>query len=827
MIGSKMTAGAVLTKMIYWYLPIFVFLSWTNIYGSTAYTGMRNITSMELVADMGAGWNIGNSLDSYAADETGWGNPVTTKPMIDLIAYQGFKTLRLPVTWEFHMGPAPNYTIDPVWMDRVEEVANYAFDNDMYVIINIHHDEWIVPTYAELNVVKDRLTKVWTQIANRFKNYGDYLIFDTINEPRLKGSPEEWSGGTAEGRDVLNQYHKACVDAIRATGGNNATMHLMISTYAASSTDNAMNDFVLPNNDNRAIVSIHTYFPYQFCLEGSDATWGTKRDKNSLDYELDRVYNKFVANGIPVVLGEWGSTHNNNLSDRLAHADHYVKGSIARGMCPVLWDNGNVAEFGIMDRNDVSWVFQEIANTTINAAYGENTTYHLTVVNGSADGDYLLGESVNLVANSAPAGMIFSKWIGQTQGIADIFNPNTTLTMGGKDIQVEALYVSNTTYSLTVNNGSGDGDYIESAIVNVTADPPLADKVFSQWSGAIAYIDNINSSTTSVTMPAQNISITANYSPATCFAISSRIEAENYKNMFGIQTEPCSEGGENVGYIDVDDWMDYCIDVASEGTYKLDLRVAAVDATGQVQVQINGTTESTVNIPATGDWQSWTTISSGTFNLGVGKHTLRLYATGPLFNINWIEVVGSNPGNDTEAPSAPTQLSKTGSSTTTIDISWNASTDNVGVIGYNMFLDGVSVGSTAGTSYQFTGLERNTSYTLGVSAYDEAGNESAISTITTRTRANGARLGESALTVESAAPVIVYPNPVNESLKIQMPEELGSGVLSIYDSYGRKVFAQSNLIGIVNVDMSQFETGIYVLKVTLNSETSTHKVYKK
>ena len=125
---------------------------------------------MEFVANMGVGWNLGNTLDSKGNDETAWGNPKATQELINAISEKGFKTLRVPVTWQYHMGAAPHYTIKKEWFDRVEEVVNYGLNKDMYVIVNIHHDEeWIIPTYAELGKSKDQLSKVWTQIAKRFK----------------------------------------------------------------------------------------------------------------------------------------------------------------------------------------------------------------------------------------------------------------------------------------------------------------------------------------------------------------------------------------------------------------------------------------------------------------------------------------------------------------------------------------------------------------------------------------------------------------------------------------------------------------------------------
>nr|WP_299074457.1 glycoside hydrolase family 5 protein [uncultured Allomuricauda sp.] len=333
---------------------------------------IRNVSSIEIVAEMKTGWNLGNSLDVEGPDETFWGNPVTTKSMIDEVSKRGFNTLRVPVTWSFHQGVAPNYTVEESWLDRVEEVVNYGRANDMYVIINVHHDDpWIIPTYEKGDEVKDRLSKLWTQIANRFKNYSDYVIFETLNEPRYENTPEEWSGGTAEGRDMVNQYHKVSLDAIRATGGNNNFRQIMISTYAASTIPMVMDDLIIPNNDPRTIISLHSYFPFPFTLEGTDNTWGTDEDKAQLAAEMDRIKTKFVDNGKAVVLGEWSSGNQNNLEDRLDHASYYAQAAADRGFANIWWDNGNTGVsndgLAIFDRQTLTWPFGEIADIIVQA----------------------------------------------------------------------------------------------------------------------------------------------------------------------------------------------------------------------------------------------------------------------------------------------------------------------------------------------------------------------------------------------------------------------------------------------------------------------------
>ena len=333
--------------------------------------------SKKIVADMGAGWNLGNTLDTKNSDKTYWGNPETTKTMIDAIRAKGFKTLRVPITWQYNISAAPEYTIEKKFLDRVEEIVNYGLDNDMYVIINIHHDEEIIsPTKEKFAQSIKAVTRIWEQTAEHFKEYGDHLIFESLNEMRVKGTKEEWTGGTAESRDCINKYHEAMVKAVRQKGENNAKRQIMLSPYAASSAPNAIDGLVLPK-DNNIIVAIHSYFPYNFAMnadaaKGSTKEWGSNNDKKEMNAEFDRIYWKFIKKDIPVVMGEWGSVHKDNLSARVAHAKYYVEGCKIKGICPIWWDNGKVGTgsdtYALYDRKTNSWVHEEIADAIVNAA---------------------------------------------------------------------------------------------------------------------------------------------------------------------------------------------------------------------------------------------------------------------------------------------------------------------------------------------------------------------------------------------------------------------------------------------------------------------------
>lgn len=327
----------------------------------------RDISSFDLLAEMGVGWNLGNSFDATSINKTSWGNPRTTKEMIDEVAKMGFKTLRIPITWGPNQDKNAPYTIDSDYLDDVKMIVDYGFHNRMHVIINVHHDDdWIVPNDANAESTKERLSSLWTQVANHFIEYNDSLIFETLNEPRVEGIPEEWSGGTPEGRGFVNDFHETAVNAIRSTGGNNAKRHIMISTWAASTVPAAMDDLVIPNDDPKIIISLHSYFPWEFAGEAS-VTWGSDQDKLDLEAELDNIKQKWIIDeGRPVILGEWGTIDTNPLQSRIEYAEFYVKEATERNLLTIVWDDGGM--FELFDRRSLTWKYSDIATTIVTAS---------------------------------------------------------------------------------------------------------------------------------------------------------------------------------------------------------------------------------------------------------------------------------------------------------------------------------------------------------------------------------------------------------------------------------------------------------------------------
>lgn len=330
---------------------------------------VSEMTSSEIVADMRVGWNLGNTFDCYDVKdaqkaETAWGNPVTSKAMIDTVKNAGFNAVRIPVSWAEHL--SADYTIDSAWMNRVKEVVDYAIDNDLYVIINVHHDDytWLNPTYADEESVTKQYTEIWKQICSVFKDYDEHLLFEGLNEPRVIGGEDEWTCGTDEERKVINNLLQVFVDTVRESGGNNATRHLIVTTHAASIDDTAVKALKVPDDD-RIIVSIHYYSPWDFAGDESKvAEWGTDADKKALDSGFDLLYNTFVKNGTPVIIGEFGAVNKNNTTVRADYMEYYIKSAKQRNITCFVWDDGG--KFKQLNRIASDWYYPEIINGIMN-----------------------------------------------------------------------------------------------------------------------------------------------------------------------------------------------------------------------------------------------------------------------------------------------------------------------------------------------------------------------------------------------------------------------------------------------------------------------------
>lgn len=335
------------------------------------------VSPIDLCEQITIGWNLGNTLDSTGGNglssETSWGNPKATEKLILAVKEAGFNAVRIPTTWYNHMDSS--YNVDAAWMDRVQEVVDYAYDNGMYVILNVHHENWNFTSYDNQKQAEKITKKLWKQIATRFKDYDYRLIFEGMNEPRMSGTQWEWNGGNQEGWDVVNSFNETFIETVRATGGNNEKRCLMLPSYAANI--GAFEKGMKIPDDDYLIVSIHAYTPYNFAMNtGGGAT--DKFDKNDgnstneLKWMSKLLYDKCISKGVGVIIGECGATDKGNLAERIEWAEYFPDVFGQYGIPVFLWDNGAFGtgneKYGLIDRNSCTWKYPTYIKALVKAA---------------------------------------------------------------------------------------------------------------------------------------------------------------------------------------------------------------------------------------------------------------------------------------------------------------------------------------------------------------------------------------------------------------------------------------------------------------------------
>lgn len=369
---------------------------------SISYSGLAG----EIANDINAGWNLGNTLDSHAdwitemtdgtpTDfETAWCNPVTTKKMIDDIKSAGFNAVRVPVTWKQHMDE--NGTVDSVWMDRVQEVVDYVIDNDMYCILNVHHDTgeagWLKATPSCVEENGDKFTYLWTQISDRFKDYNHKLLFESFNE--ILDDSNNWEDTGTEATTAVNRLNQMFVDTVRSTGGNNSSRCLVVNTYAANTHYNNLDEFVIPTDtaDNSIIVEVHYYQPYKYTTVTypDNRTWTDENGKFNMNGTLYNLYNHFTSKGVPVIIGEFGVANKENTADRCDYSEYLVTQAKGYGIKCFWWDPGGdtapdpnygyLATMTLYDRFTNEWVYPELVKS-------------ITGINPNEVRQYLIGDT--------------------------------------------------------------------------------------------------------------------------------------------------------------------------------------------------------------------------------------------------------------------------------------------------------------------------------------------------------------------------------------------------------------------------------------------------
>ena len=325
-----------------------------------------NGSAAAFVRNMGYGINIGNTLDAigtatWIAGETGWGNPKITREFIQALKNYGYTSIRLPVTWGEYIGPGPDFLIEESRMSRVEEVVNWILDEDMYCILNLHHDggtsdrSWILKAGKDPEGINIQFAAVWNQIAARFANACEKLILEAMNEVGFSDVWDQWNAATRDKKPeayrILNMLNQTFVDTVRASGNVNAGRFLLISGYYTDIDQSCDPLFAMPQDtaEDKLILSVHYYTPATFCILDKDESWGKNRtdwgsnaDYTELNNQFAKLKKQFIDNNVPVILGEYGVNFNNKIpAARERWITAVTQICLDNGICPLFWDTGN------------------------------------------------------------------------------------------------------------------------------------------------------------------------------------------------------------------------------------------------------------------------------------------------------------------------------------------------------------------------------------------------------------------------------------------------------------------------------------------------------
>lgn len=382
------------------------------------------------VAAMQPGWNLGNTFDAIGDDETAWGNPVVTEALLDHLKAQGFRSIRIPVTWAQNLGPAPDYTIDPARLSRVKQVVDWALARNLYVLLNMHHDSWMwvntMPTNHD--AVLAQYNAIWTQLATAFRDESPRLLFESINEPQFTGG-----SGEAEYESLLGELNTSFHTIVRGSGGVNATRLLVLPTLYTSADQSRVDGLsatFAALNDPNLVATFHFYGYWPFSVNIAGGTRFDATVQNDLTTQFDRMTAAFTARGIPVILGEYGLLGFDRSTDAIEQGEklkffeflgYYAR---ARQITTMWWDNGQ--HFG---RTSFQWSDPEL--------FGQIRS-SWTTRSGTASDDFVFtAASSAITSRSLTLNLNGASFVGARQGKTSLVR-NRDYTVSGDQFTLTA-----------------------------------------------------------------------------------------------------------------------------------------------------------------------------------------------------------------------------------------------------------------------------------------------------------------------------------------------------------------------------------------------------
>lgn len=558
------------------------------------------MTPTQAVKAMGRGINLGNTLD--APESEGSWAPKAEEYYFDAYKDAGFQSVRIPITWDNRVSKTAPYKVDTTFMNRVEEVVDWGLERGLMIIINAHHDDWLKDNYSTANIA--RFEAIWTQISERFHTKSDSLLFEPLNEPH---------GMTIEQAADAN---KRALAIIRE---KNPTRNVVISGNGWSAIKDLLT-MPVPSGDSHLIGYFHTYDPWDFSSAEKSRTWGTKSDKDYISSEFQKAKNWSTNNRVPVIISEFGAVHETDFNSRMRHYAHFVEESLSRGISFMAWDDGGWYE--IYRRGEKKWHETKdilIYNTTKTA-----TNLELSIQNDS---------------------LVNVEWENRNDATSML---RIERKNGEEFVIIDSVEASVTSYLDETTERGAQYQYRISQIVDekLIISYPQKITIFSDrkpFNGTAIAIPG--------TLEAEDFDIGGND-----FTYSDTEELNQggaYRNE-SVDIEERTDGGYQVGYVEVNEWLEYTVNVDSTKTYTFTTSIAAMEKGGKFTLSTSTSNQSTsVDIPSTNSWTTLTEVR-GEIELEAGEQILRITIDKkPAFNLDKLVFSISDGSTDPIDPIEP------------------------------------------------------------------------------------------------------------------------------------------------------------------------------
>lgn len=556
------------------------------------YTAQAQITAQEAVKAMGRGINMGNTLDApnYEGE---WGTEAR-KYYFDMYADAGFKTVRIPITWNKRFGTTAPYTVDTNFFKRLDTIISWSLNHDLYTIINIHHDGWVKDANTfESN--KERLFALWDQIIEHYKDYPEKLFFEILNEPHSDASLT---------KEQVDEVNSTVLSAIREV---NPTRIVVYSGTGWGSSSDMMGVSIPATDDDYLMATYHSYDPWNFAGQ-SQGTWGTASDKQSMIDQMARVKEWSQENNMPVLIGEFGAMHDCHFNSRMLYYATYAEQALAHDLAFTVWDDDGW--FQILEREDTAW--NEVKDVVIYSSDSSITNLQTKQVEDTA---------IELSWTSRADTNLVEKVLIQKRLL------NTEFVVVG-----ELGAMSGTTF---IDRNAVEGVYSYYRVVDVYADKSIP----SYQINALRLPTDREPFDGVISIP--GVIEAENFDKGGEMLTYHDTDAENqggaYRLDEAVDVEARTDGFQ-VGYVAEGEWLEYTINVATAGTYEITAHLASMDGGGSMKLKFGSVTAPIITAPKTSSWTSLETVTVKK-DLKAGEQVLRLsIESTPAFNIDKIEV---------------------------------------------------------------------------------------------------------------------------------------------------------------------------------------------